>query len=291
MPFKNGKVVYNNEKKKGCFKRFLPSLLLVLFVVIFGVLSFIYQLMYADYSHLEKYTKLIDELEQPCTDQTMTETAVGEQDVLDFKQLVLLFIQTKDGSEIFDENNNFIKENLNKENIEFLQNELVLNKRNLAVFLNCLLKAGLVEELYEEGESLLSVLEITNLKTENGKTKISAITKLKVGALFDNLSKEEKQILKVLDGLPKNLYFVYDAIFSNFNALSSSMQINKLTKESNSLLLQILFGNENDKNNETLNKNLNSFIEFVLSKMQNYTDETGMTFEFEGENLIIKAPV
>lgn len=280
---KKEQVKYNN--KKGCWKRSFPSILLVLFVLIFGVIIFCEQML-SGWKGLEPYRVLVKELETKYTDEEISKNLITEQDETNFMQDMNLAIQNKDGNSIF-ESGAFVYENVKPENLNYVTSELVLDGAKLGCFINYALRAGWVDEMFEDGQSLLKILEV-RLNTQNERTKIFVIGKVQMSKLFESLTPEEQEILQDIKLLIDDIYFTY---VSEFNYLSenknitSSMQINKLTEKSNNLLLKILFGDDSDAS--VLAKNLNSILEWTLHEFDVMLQTWGLGARLEADSLVL----
>ncbi len=283
---KKGKVKYKS-KRGGCFKKALPRVLLVIFICVFGVIAFIEQ-MSSGWDELKKYSQLLDELDKTCTDEMMTSSPISEVDKQNFRELVESFVQTKNGTSLFDENGNFVAKNLSADNVIFKRDSVSLNNKNIACFLQMALSSGWINDLYEDGENLLSILEVFTIHTDEEKTSFGVIAKLKVGSLFDE-NLEESKSAEILKMLPKNLYLTYSASFS-FNSwqesVYSTLVVNKLSKQSNELLLELLLGDENKKA-DVVQENLNSVIKFALEELNNFCNTFGLSVTFSQDEMIL----
>jgi len=285
---KTKKVKYKN--KKGCWNKIWPSVFTIVIVLIVGVLFFLDQFL-SGVDNVQKYVNLLDELDNPPTDEQMAPNMVSTTDQANFQDLINNAVTNNEGNPLFDENGNFIYENILPENVTIPTGTTIsLDKTSLACLLNSSLGAGWVSDLYDDGENLLSILQITTLATVDETTTITAVGKLKLGSILDGATEEEKQALKILDAMPDDLYFVYTASFNYSEEtlnISSSMWVNQLTAESNELFLELFFGNWVDQGNLTLAENLNSITEWSLSQFNDMLSLWGGTASFSGENIIL----
>ena len=281
------KVKYKN--KKGCWHTIWPGLTTIIAVVIAGVLFFLDQFL-AGADELQKYVNLLSELEETPTDAEMAPNKITSTDRENFETLINSLVTNNDGNPLFDENGNFIYANLQPENLTYTGTALTLDKTNLACLIESSLGAGWVSDLYEDGESILTLLQVTTLQTSDGRTTITAVGKLKLGSLLIDATPEEQKELEVLDALPDDVYFVYTASFdygAEDRNISSSMWINQLTADSNSLLLGLIFDEWLDENDATLTSSLNSIIEWALSEFDNMLTMWDCTATFDANNIVI----
>lgn len=276
----------NYKTKKGCWRKSWLGLCIVIFVLIFGIVG-VFDMLYGSLS-LEKYSNLLKELDVNITDEQMSDNLITEQEVADFETKFSGAVTTVNGEPIFDEKHSFIYANLVYENLVYNQNSLQLSVRDLTCFLNSALQAGWINDLYEEGENLMSVLEVVTLDTKNQETSVNIIAKLKLGSLADDM--QDAELAEFFAELPDYIYMNYSATFNNqtYEVLSSGLWFNKLTEDSNNLLLEILFDADSTGEN-TIQNSLNEIMVTLLNDFKLMLTNWHLSAQFLEDKLILSA--
>ena len=280
--------MFEKEKKKrnvsGCLRNSLPSLFIIIVVIIIATITMV---SHCDLSILNKYKKVLDELQIKVTEQEMAPNAIRTDDYELLKTDMNAFIENNNDNAIFDENNGLIYDNILPEKITFKDSTLTLNKKTLACFINSAMMAGWVEGFYDKEKNiqLLKILEVSTLKTTDGTTTITAVGKIDISSVkkyTDNSS-----VAEIVDAVNGEIYLTYTATF-NSEVISSAMRVNKLSDDSNDRLLSlVIVGLEGDPDKVILNQKLNSIMESVLSELQKLCDFWNLDYSFEDEYLIL----
>lgn len=274
------------KTKKGCWRRSWLGLCIIVFVLIFCIVGVAD--MFSGSGNWQRYTTLLEELDVNITDEQMSDNLITDQEIADFEAKFSSTVSTKNGEPIFDEMHSFIYQNAVYDNLIYNQSSLQLSVRDLTCFLNSALQAGWIDDLYEDGENLMSILEFVSLNTENQETSVNVIAKIKLGALADDI--EDAELADFFAELPDFIYIDYQATFNNqtYEVLSSSMWFNKLTEDSNDLLLEILFDNNNEGGN-AVQTALNSIMVSMLDDFNLLLADWRLSAQFLENELILSA--
>ncbi len=275
--------------KKGCWSRWGSTFIAVIIMLVIGAIISINGIITGT-QNLQKYITLTNELQNPVDESVVAPNKITAEDKQNFQYLFNESVHNLDGRDLFDGDGYFIAENLSDPTqLEFLQ-DLTLSGADLACFLNALLSAEWMPELYKNGKSLVDVLQ-TSLSTEDGRTTFAAVAKINIPELLADTTSDISEIKELLDGLPKYIYLSLESSF-NFEEEStnpaSTLQINQLSAESNSLLLDFLFS-ELGENPDTAAENLNEIINFLLEQLELLSTTFGCTATFADGNLILRA--
>lgn len=273
------------SKLKGCLKRATIPLCLIGFCVLFAALTLIP--IIPKMAVITDYTKMIEELSVQMKDSDMSSNPIGVQDNLDLQEKVNAFVECVQLDEhgnpnsLFDIGGAFIYDNIKKENINIKEDTLEFDKRNFAAFVNSLIGAGWIDGFYDKAgaKKLLNVLDVQEMQTQNGITKLSVIVKTNLKFFGEETS--SKDGLNEIDGY---LYVSYTTQFKGDEIISATMSFNKLSDNSNKLLLETLFST---KDEEVINENISSIIKELLKQLDKIKTEWDLNYSFVNDKLII----
>lgn len=273
------------KKLKGCFKRSLiPSFLIVFCVIVSIVTCFS---VCKNIGGLTDYAMLLKELAQKTDVSDVSENPLTGHDSDVMRQKVYSFVENKDGNALFDIAGAIIYENIKKENINFLEQSLSLDKRSLGAFLNSIIRAGWVDGYFENKKvkNFLKVIEIKSLTTKD-VCQIEAVLEVDLNLIISE-GAEKKSTQEAIDSIDGKLFVTYFCEFTKDEVKKTSMKFNKISSKSNKLLLELLLGTTKEAE---INFNLNSIMEVLLRELEKINIEWGLDTSFENDCLILKQP-
>lgn len=273
------------NKIKGCFKRSLIPSFLMIFCLLVSVITCFS--VCKNTSGLSDYATLLKELSQKIDVSDVSENPLKAHDSEVMRQKVCNFVENKDGNALFDIAGGIIYENIKKENINFLEQSLSLDKRDLGAFLNSMIKAGWLNGYFENKKvkNFLKVIEIKSLTTED-VYQIEAVLEVDLNLIIDEKpeSKSAQEAIDVIDG---KFFVTYFCEFTKEEVKKTSMKFNTISAKSDKLLLQLLLGTIKE---EEINSNLNSIMETLLRELEKINIEWGLNTSFENNCLVFKQP-
>lgn len=278
MEKKNGR---KNGKAIGCLKRMIVPVCLIGFCVLFSLLIFAQIL--PKLNSLTPYKTLLQELSVEVKTSDMSQNPLQPQDRWNMEALVNAFVECKDPEKsLFDIGGNFIYDNIKKDNINIKAEKLELDKRALGAFVNSAIGAGWIEGFFdqENARNLVSVVEIPELKTQDGLTKITVIMKIDESFFDADVVKQNSNPY-----IDSSLFVVYSGEFVGQEVQTSTMHFNKISDASNQLLLESLF----EAKGEEIQPHINSILEAVLQQLDKIHTEWDLNYYFSAEKLVISS--
>ena len=269
----------------GCLKRMIVPVCLIGFCVVFALLT-LFPIL-PKLGQLTPYKTLLQELSVEVKASDMSQNPLQPQDRWNMEDLVNDFVECKElekgqPKSLFDIGGNFIYDHIKKDNINIKAEKLELDKRALGAFVNSAIGAGWIEGFFDQENSkeLVSVLEIPELKTQDDRTRMTVI--MKADASFFDADVTQKSKTPYSDSY---LYVVYTAEFVGQTVQTATMHFNKISDESNQLLLETLF----EAKGEEIQPHINSILEAVLKQLDKIRTEWDLNYYFAGEKLVISS--
>lgn len=222
------------KKRKGCATTGYGLLVLIFagivgLIIIFGTLG-------KDF--FDNFRKFAEELKVEVSEAEMAPNKLVEADFVGFENVINSSITNIHGYPFFDENHNMYAISFMAEDLIF-HNNITLSSRQFACFCADVVEANVVP-VYNSSlnRGAVTIIEL-NLETSGTTTNITGVIKIKPGKIFDEYNIYQKRY-----NLPETLYFVSTFSFNNmsFEILSASLQVNKLSPNSNAAVVQVLAG-------------------------------------------------
>ena len=272
------------NKIKGCFKRSLIPSFLIIFCIIVSIITCFS--VCKNIGGLTDYATLLKELAQKTDVSDVSKDPLTAHDSDVMRQKVCDFVENKDGNALFDIAGGIIYENIKKENINFLEQSLSLDKRDLGAFLNSIIRAGWLDGYFDSKKvkNFLKIIEIKSLTTEE-VYQIEAVLEVDLSLIVEG--DESKSAQEAIDSIDGKLFVTYFCEFTKEEVKKTSMHFNKISTKSDKLLLELLLGTNKE---EEINSNLNSFMEVLLRELEKINIEWGLDTSFENNCLILKQP-
>lgn len=284
-----------NPRKKGCWSRWGSLFMSVFLMLVIGAIISITGLINGT-QNVQKYLTLLEEIQKPVSESEMAPNKITAQDKLDFQDLFNDAIQHLDGLPLFDDSGNFISENFSDVDRLQILYDIELGGADIACLLNSLLGSGWIADLYKSDASLMDVLQVEISTSASGLTTLSAVAKIAIPELFAESSSDISEIKELLSDLPNYVYLSIESTF-NFKAdervSSSTLHINRLSEESNELLLELLFeelddeGGEISEPSKTVAEKLNEAMTLLLEQLDELDANFGCHVLFEGDYLVL----
>ena len=274
--------IKKKSKLKGCLKKSVIPLCLIAICVVLALINLVPVL--SKMGTINSYTTLMKELSQSVSEKDVSKSPLNPNDRTSMEQKVENFVECKEeGKLLFNITGAIEYENIKRENINIKegQTKLEFDKRELGAFVMSLIKAGWIEGFYEkeDAKDFINVVEIINLQTQDDITNIDVVVKVNF-ALFE----ENSVTAKDLKNIDQWLYITYNANFTKEKTESANMQINKLSKASNDLLLEMLF----DPNKTgVVDEKVCSIFDELLKQLKKIETEWGFSYNFVQDKLVI----
>lgn len=239
LPPKTPKPQLSN-KKRGC-KTVGYGFLIVAIALIVGLVVMIPY--FSNLGAIAEWNNLVKDITTEVNREDFAPNEITQQDQIDFETKLNQNITLNDGM-IFDQNGTLLLANMNYQNVA-MPSTLTLTNKDVACFLNSLIKASWLNEFSEVlEESDIKILEV-NFTEENinGIVDASIVGVISSSSLGDSTDRLQS------DKLPDNFYVKLEFSLNtllNFKVEDANLIINKANAKE-SKVWNTLFGYDNEE--------------------------------------------
>lgn len=270
-----------SKRKKGCLK-FGYGSLIVIGAFIIGIILILNNFNLGGITQM--YNKLSQELSKEVDENELAPNKINENDYLILENKINSSITNTQGNPFFNEDHSINLENFDKQFLLF-NSDLVLNGKDLACLTNKMIEKDWLNEFGEEFiTGAFEIIELT-LYTEKNLTNVKIIVKSNPSTFIQDYESLCKKY-----NLPMLWYLTYSFSFDNttHEILSSSSQINKLSNEINTFVLQLITNSYGEKDSEQKIDEFNiKFANFIIENLEKLESDWNVNCYFYGDTITI----